>query len=81
MKTQINRIIPIALALVATLVFLPPVNADILYGVTHGTVNPVAVAPFGTSGQLISVNTSTGAGTLIGQLDRVVVSGFPWIRR
>ena len=74
MKTQIYKTIPIALVLVVTLVFLPPaVKANILYAVTPGTVNTVAVAPWGTSGQLLTINTSTGAGTLIGQMDRVTV--------
>src|ERR1035438_7669597 len=76
MKTQNNKKVSLALGLAILLAFLPTVGADVLYGVTHGTINPDAVAPYGTSGQLIAINTSTGAGTLIGQLDKVNLTGW-----
>jgi Concanavalin A-like lectin/glucanases superfamily len=75
MKTQINKEVSLALTLTFSLAFLPPVSADVLYGVTHGTINASASAPYGTSGQLIAINTSTGVGTLMGQLDRVIIAG------
>jgi hypothetical protein len=75
MKTQNNNEVSMALALAILLALLPAVGADILYGVTHGTINHDAIAPYGTSGQLIAINTSTGTGTLIGELDRVIIAG------